>query len=74
MVTKEIDKASSVHKKLKQQNEEYRVPEVLDYVQLKAELYESEKKVQDWERKVLLFFFLLAFINLVFCCNIIRWQ
>jgi hypothetical protein len=70
MVTREIDKASSLHQKLKQQNEEFRVPEVLDYVHLKAELYEIDKKVQDWERKVLsplplsppFGFFLLSFL------------
>jgi Domain of unknown function (DUF4201) len=70
MVTKEIDKASVLHKKLKQQNEEYRVPEVLDYVHLKVELYELDKKVQDWERKVppafrLLFLTLSLFISLL---------
>ena len=71
MVTKEIDKASTLHTKLKQQNEEFRVPEVLDYVHLKAELYEIDKKVQDWERKVRTFVRVLV----LFYSNVtIRWQ
>ena len=65
MVTKEIDKVSGVHKKLKEQNDEFKVPEVLDYVHLKAELYEIDKKVQDWQRKVSLQF--LCFVIYFFC-------
>jgi len=31
---------------------DYRVPDVIDYVQEKADLYEIRKKVKSWERKV----------------------
>lgn len=31
---------------------EYRVPEVMEYVGEKADLYELKKKVRSWERKV----------------------
>jgi hypothetical protein len=44
--------AEKINKKLKQAMEEYRVPEVLDYVKMNAELHDIKKKIKDWERKV----------------------
>jgi len=37
---------------LKQQLANYRVPDVMEYVEEKANLYELQKKVKCWERKV----------------------
>jgi hypothetical protein len=37
---------------VKQQLEEYRVPEVLDYVKLNASLNDIAKKITEWERKL----------------------
>jgi len=48
----DIQKASGTNKKLKHQNDEFKVPEVLDYVTLKAQIYDATKKLKDWERKV----------------------
>jgi len=51
-VQKEVKEAQKTNVRLKQQLEEYRVPSVLDYVKLNSTLYELNKKIQDWERKV----------------------
>jgi hypothetical protein len=37
---------------LRRQLTDYRVPDVMEYVQEKATLYEIQKKVKSWERKV----------------------
>jgi hypothetical protein len=50
-VTEEKESANYTNSKLKQQLEEYRVPEVLDYVKLNASLTEIAKKIAEWERK-----------------------
>eukprot|EP01112_Ceratiomyxa_fruticulosa_P011641 TRINITY_DN3176_c0_g1_i1.p1 TRINITY_DN3176_c0_g1~~TRINITY_DN3176_c0_g1_i1.p1 ORF type:complete len:416 (-),score=110.36 TRINITY_DN3176_c0_g1_i1:95-1264(-) len=52
LVTQEIEKATMKNRKLKAKRDEYIVPEVIDYVGLKANLHEQQKKVHDWERKV----------------------
>jgi predicted nuclease with TOPRIM domain len=51
-VLEEKTSVEKTNKKLKQQMEEYRVPQVLDYVKLNAELYDIQKKIKDWTRKV----------------------
>ncbi|KAK7492203.1 hypothetical protein BaRGS_00016500 [Batillaria attramentaria] len=45
-------KAEKINRKLRQQLADYRVPDVMHYVQEKADLYELQKKVKSWERKV----------------------
>ena len=45
-------KAEEANRRLRQQLEDYRVPEVVEYVKEKAELYELSKTVKSWERKV----------------------
>ncbi|XP_041375443.1 coiled-coil domain-containing protein 113-like [Gigantopelta aegis] len=45
-------KAESINRKLRQELADYRVPDVMQYVQEKADLYEIKKKVKSWERKV----------------------
>ena len=45
-------KAEKINRKLRQQLTDYKVPEVMEYVQEKATLYEIQKKVRTWERKV----------------------
>ncbi|XP_053551261.1 coiled-coil domain-containing protein 113 isoform X2 [Bombina bombina] len=52
LVEKERDKAESQNKKLRKQLSDYRVPEVLQYVQEKMEQEELEKSTRTWERKV----------------------
>ena len=37
---------------MRQQLGDYRVPDVVEYVQEKADLYELAKTVKSWERKV----------------------
>nr|KAG5703440.1 hypothetical protein BaRGS_022489 [Batillaria attramentaria] len=49
---KERAKAEKINRKLRQQLADYRVPDVMHYVQEKADLYELQKKVKSWERKV----------------------
>lgn len=44
--------AKRVNQKLKQAMEEYRVPQVIEYVKLNAELAETQKQIKDWERKI----------------------
>lgn len=45
-------KAQQINKKLRAQLAEFKVPQVMDYVQEKAGVYELQKKVKSWERKV----------------------
>ncbi|XP_063801913.1 coiled-coil domain-containing protein 113 isoform X2 [Pseudophryne corroboree] len=51
-VEQERAKAESLNKKLRTQLGDYRVPEVLRYVQEKMEQEELEKNIRAWERKV----------------------
>ncbi|XP_056381361.1 coiled-coil domain-containing protein 113 isoform X2 [Hyla sarda] len=51
-VEQERAKAESLNKKLRKQLSDYRVPDVLQYVQEKMEQEELEKNVRAWERKV----------------------
>ncbi|KAM3920668.1 cilia- and flagella-associated protein 263 [Leptodactylus fuscus] len=51
-VEQERVKAESLNKKLRKQLSDYRVPDVLQYVQGKMEQEELEKTVRAWERKV----------------------
>ena len=44
--------AEKTNRQLKQQLANYKVPEVMEYVEEKASLYELQKKVKSWERKV----------------------
>jgi len=48
----ERSKAERINRKLRQQLADFRVPEVMEYVSEKADLYELQKKVKSWERKV----------------------
>ncbi|XP_072013928.1 cilia- and flagella-associated protein 263-like [Amphiura filiformis] len=51
-VEQERIKAEEANRRLRQQLDDYRVPEVVEYVKEKAELYELSKTVKSWERKV----------------------
>lgn len=51
-VSEEKESALFTNSKLKQQLEEYRVPEVLEYVKLNASLNDIAKKITEWERKL----------------------
>ncbi|KAM5126405.1 cilia- and flagella-associated protein 263 [Mantella aurantiaca] len=51
-VEQERAKAECVNRKLRRQLSDYRVPDVLDYVQEKMEEEELEKNIRAWERKV----------------------
>jgi len=44
--------AEKINRKLRQQMEEYRVPDVMDYVREKATLQDLHKQNKIWERKV----------------------
>jgi len=44
--------AERINRHLKQQLANYKVPDVMEYVEEKASLYELQKKVKCWERKV----------------------
>ncbi|XP_067933125.1 cilia- and flagella-associated protein 263-like [Watersipora subatra] len=52
MVEEERAKAEQINKRYRQQLSDYKVPEVMEYVTEKADLYELNKKVKSWERKV----------------------
>ncbi|XP_063686995.1 coiled-coil domain-containing protein 113-like isoform X2 [Bolinopsis microptera] len=52
LVEKEREKAESINANLRRQLQDYIVPEVLDYVQVRADLYELTKTMKTWERKV----------------------
>lgn len=45
-------KAEEANRRLRQQLDDFKVPEVVEYVKEKAELYELSKTVKSWERKV----------------------
>jgi len=51
-VETERAKAEKINRKLRRQLADYRVPDVMEYVGEKAGLYEIQKKVKSWERKV----------------------
>ena len=44
--------AGAIHRRLRRQLTNYRVPDVMEYVQEKADLYELKKNVRSWNRKV----------------------
>ncbi|XP_005090523.1 coiled-coil domain-containing protein 113 [Aplysia californica] len=52
VVEVERAKAELINKKLRRQLATFRVPDVMDYVMEKADLYDLQKKVKSWERKV----------------------
>ena len=45
-------KAERINRRLRQQIGAFHVPDVMEYVTEKAELYELKKNVRSWERKV----------------------
>ena len=45
-------KAEKINRKLRTQLTDFRVPDVMEYVTEKADLYEIQRKVKNWERKV----------------------
>ena len=49
---KERQTAERINRKLRQQLSDYAVPDVMEYVNEKATLYELQKRVKSWERKV----------------------
>ncbi|XP_041454175.1 coiled-coil domain-containing protein 113-like [Lytechinus variegatus] len=51
-VEEERSSAEELNRRLRHQLEDYKVPEVVEYVQEKADLYELQKTVKSWERKV----------------------
>ncbi|XP_071503610.1 cilia- and flagella-associated protein 263-like [Diadema antillarum] len=51
-VEEERASAEELNRRLRQQLEDYKVPDVVEYVQEKADLYELQKTVKSWERKV----------------------
>jgi hypothetical protein len=52
MVLQEKDKAQKLNKWLLTQMEEFKVPDVMDYVLVKASQHELQKKLKGWVRKV----------------------
>ncbi|TPX74457.1 hypothetical protein CcCBS67573_g04278 [Chytriomyces confervae] len=52
LVSLEAQKAADVNNRLKLKMEEFKVPQVMKYVYIKAEQHELIKKVKSWERKV----------------------
>ncbi|XP_063294040.1 coiled-coil domain-containing protein 113 [Pelobates fuscus] len=52
LVEQEREKAESLNKKLRKQLGDYRVPQLLEYVQEKIDLDELGKSIPVWERKV----------------------
>jgi len=52
IVEQEKSQADDTNKKYRQQLQDYKVPDVMDYVEEKAGLYDLRKAVQSWERKV----------------------
>lgn len=52
LVEKERSKAESLNQKMRQELADYKVPDVLDYVNERANLYELNKTLKMWERKV----------------------
>ncbi|CAF1017504.1 unnamed protein product [Adineta ricciae] len=49
---KEHGRVAKIHSHLAEQTENYRVPEVIDYVKKKALLYNLQRDCEVWERKV----------------------
>ena len=45
-------KAEQINKRLRKQLANFKVPDVMEYVAEKASLYDIQKKVKSWERKV----------------------
>jgi len=52
LVEREKSEAEDANKKYQQQLQDYKVPDVMEYVEEKAQLYNLHKAVQSWERKV----------------------
>ncbi|KAJ3128583.1 hypothetical protein HK098_004009 [Nowakowskiella sp. JEL0407] len=52
LVNIEKKKAEKLNLHLREQMESFRVPEVMNYVQVKAQQTELQKKLKSWERKV----------------------
>jgi len=52
LVENEKDEAGEANQKYHTQLQDYKVPDVMEYVQEKADLYNLRKAVQSWERKV----------------------
>ncbi|KAJ3290327.1 hypothetical protein HK104_006846, partial [Borealophlyctis nickersoniae] len=52
IVAVEHEKAESLNTKIRSQMEEFRVPHVMDYVSVKAQQNELQRKLKSWERKV----------------------
>ncbi|KAK3086713.1 hypothetical protein FSP39_022367 [Pinctada imbricata] len=52
VVEEDRAKAEKINRKLRQQLADFKVPDVMEYVTEKADLYELQKKVKSWERKV----------------------
>lgn len=50
-VLQEKETALAVNKKCRQQIQDFKVPDVMEYVQEKSDLLELRKSVQSWERK-----------------------
>lgn len=51
LVLKQKEKNEIVNSKLQEQQEIMRVPEILDYVKLKATQHQLQKDVKNWQRK-----------------------
>lgn len=52
LVEVERAKAEQINKRLRKQLANFKVPDVMEYVAEKASLYDIQKKVKSWERKV----------------------
>ncbi|KAK2187702.1 hypothetical protein NP493_156g01018 [Ridgeia piscesae] len=52
IVERQRGKAERINRRLRQQIGAFHVPDVMEYVTEKAELYELKKNVRSWERKV----------------------
>lgn len=52
LVEQEKTAAHATNKNYRQNLQDYKVPDVMEYVQEKAQLYDLRKAVQSWERKV----------------------
>ena len=52
LVERERLKAETINTNLRRQIEDFIVPDVIDYVQVRADLYDLNKTLRTWERKV----------------------
>ncbi|CAG5115184.1 unnamed protein product [Candidula unifasciata] len=52
MVEAERAQAEKVNKKLRKNLTDFRIPDVMEYVHGKADIYDLQKKIKNWERKV----------------------